>query len=145
MGLGRGAADRARHAVRGAAVTLPRRTPLKRGTTELKRTPLPKRTKRLSYRSKRREEEQAERFVVRQHVFARDHWRCQMPNVLARHGRDRDTAGQCMGELTFHHVRKASGGGAYTAENGLSLCATHNTFVEDHPMLATELGLVRRA
>lgn len=126
-------------------MTLPRRTPLKRGTTELKRTPLPKRTKRLSYRSKRREEEQAERFVVRQHVFARDHWRCQMPNVLARHGQDRNAAGGCMGELSVHHLHKEGQGGAYTADNLLSLCIAHNGWVEDHPMHATELGLVRRA
>lgn len=144
MGLGGRTPDRAGHVVVGATVSLPRRTPLKRGTSELKRTPLPKRTKRLSYRSKKREAEAAERFIVRSAVFARDHWRCQMPPVLARHNRGRDTAGPCMGELTYHHLHKEGQGGAYTLDNGLSLCARHNTWVEDHPLTATELGLVRR-
>jgi len=41
--------------------------------------------------------------------------------------------GGCAGPLTAHHLRKSSSGGAYVSENIVSLCAFHNTFVEDHP------------
>jgi hypothetical protein len=123
---------------------LPRRTkPLERGTPPA-RTALPPRAKRLSPRSKKREAELAEQAIVRNRVFARDRWQCQMATVLQLHHQSALAAGPCVGQLTFHHLRKASGLGAYTEANGLTLCAGHNGWVEDHPLHATELGLVRR-
>lgn len=121
-----------------------KRSPLRRGTTPLARTELAARTKRLSPRSKKREAEAAERFVIRTAVFARDRWACTMPDVLRRHGAHPLDAGPCVGPLTPHHLRKASAGGPYTMDNLVSLCAGHNSWVEDHPLRATELGLVHR-
>jgi hypothetical protein len=47
----------------------------------------------------------------------------------------------CYGPLTYHHLTKASHGGAYSEANGLALCARHNTWVEDHPVEARAIGL----
>jgi len=74
-----------------------------------------------------------DRESVREQVFARDRWTCQFPKPH-----------RCFGGLTFHHVLKASAGGTYSAENGLSLCVWANDWVEDHPDEAVRLGLVKR-
>ena len=68
-------------------------------------------------------------------VFERDGHQCRL--------RWRMEAGDCFGPLTYHHLRKASQGGAYTMENGACLCAGHNVWVEDHPYRARGLGMVR--
>lgn len=93
-------------------------------------------TKRLSPRSKRREEEAAERTIIRERVFARDRWTCRLVTLDASH--------RCGGPLTPHHVHKASQGGSYTEDNLVRLCAAGNTWVEDHPSEAHALGLVIR-
>jgi hypothetical protein len=121
-----------------------KRSGMPRRTSGLKRGTPPARATRLSARSKRREEDAAERTIVRTHVFARDRWQCQMADTLRHHGEHPLAAGPCIGGLTAHHLKKASAGGAYTADNLLSLCAGHNDWVEDHPLHATELGLVIR-
>jgi hypothetical protein len=121
-----------------------KRSPLPRRKSELKRGTPPARVTRLSARSKRREAEAADRFVIRSAVFARDHWACTMPTVLRSHGAHPLDAGPCVGPITPHHLRKASAGGPYTLENLTTLCAGHNGWVEDHPLRATELGLVIR-
>jgi hypothetical protein len=58
---------------------------------------------------------------VREVVFARDGHRCLLFSSL------------CRGGPTFHHRRKAGAGGAYTVENGATLCEFHNGHVEDNP------------
>ena len=68
-------------------------------------------------------------------MFERDGWRC----VMAGQG-----WGSCYGGLTFHHLLKASQGGEYTEDNGVTLCVFHNDKVEDDPKAAAELGLVIR-
>lgn len=95
------------------------------------------RSKRMRYRSEKREAEAAERTIVRELVFARDRWTCQIPAAAE--------AGRCFGPLTPHHIRKEGQGGAYEADNLVTLCAHHNGWVEDHPLIAHELGLVRRS
>ncbi len=67
---------------------------------------------------------------VRYQVFNRDGWSCRMH------------AEGCFGDLTVHHLRKASQGGTYTPENLITLCAYHNGWVEDHPIAAHERGMV---
>jgi len=96
----------------------------------MKRSPL----RRIS---KKRQAEAPERERVRLATFARDNWTCLL-------WKQDDIAGPCVGPLTFHHLKKASAGGAYTTENGATLCAGHNTWVEDNPRLATKMGLVIR-
>ncbi len=74
--------------------------------------------------------------TVRDEVFARDGYRC----VLADHI-ESAWFPRCSGPLTFHHRRKASAGGSYTVQNGVSACLTHNLWVEEAPVDArTVLG-----
>lgn len=112
-----------------------RRTPLRRGAS-LQATSALSRTSRLKPRSekrvKRNEENDA---VVRAVVFARDGGRCQLLGPL--HDR-------CFGPLTVHHLKKASHGGKYEADNLITLCAMANDWIEDHPRLAWENGMVQR-
>jgi hypothetical protein len=106
-----------------------KRTGLRRGTSQLKRT-------RLQAVSKRREAEWPARTEMREQVFDRDGRRC----VLA--GKN---TGPCSGTpLTPHHLLKSGQGGPYTLCNLVTLCAGHNTWVEDHPPEAYALGLVIR-
>lgn len=124
-------------------MTLERKTPLGRSTKPMKRGG---RIKPVSDKRAALRDEHAE---VRAAVFARDRWRCQLEAdlLVRRHRADRallEAVGPCRGPLTPHHLQKASGLGGYTLENLTSLCAGHNNWVEDHPTLATELGMVRR-
>jgi hypothetical protein len=51
----------------------------------------------------------------------------------------------CFGDLTPHHLHKASAMGPYTEENIVALCAHHNHYVELHHTEAQILGLEVRA
>lgn len=105
----------------------------------MKRTELKRGRKRIKPVSDKRRAQWEAEDEVRQAVFARDRWRCQLEGVAQ--------AGPCMGRLTFHHRRKASQGGPFTAENGATLCAHHNAALEqdaDLARLGVELGLVVR-
>jgi 5-methylcytosine-specific restriction endonuclease McrA len=98
---------------------------------------------RLPAKSEKVRREAKDRKRVREAVFARDGC-CR----LSPYG-DLNPAGvgwgPCFGRpLTFHHLLKASQGGKYTMENGLTLCAGHNSLVEDYPALAYACGLVIR-
>lgn len=116
-----------------------RKTPLKR-TDGLKADPAKaqawrQRSKPLRSRPKRRTPAE---IAVREAVFARDRYRC----LLAGHGRVLGVA--CFGEITYHHLLKEGQGGAYTMENGATICCGHQGGIEDHPAEALELGLVVR-
>lgn len=89
-----------------------------------------KRGGRLSPTSKVRLADLGRRAGVRETVFARDGG-CVLRSF-----------GGCFGGLTFHHLCKASQGGEYTEANGATLCVFHNDAVEDHPIIAAQLGLV---
>jgi len=96
----------------------------------------PKRRQRpLKPVSAKRAGERDERAEVRRAVFERDGG-CLLIGLDPEH--------RCMGRLTFHHLKKASGGGAYSIDNGATLCVGGNDEVEDRPLWATALGLVRR-
>jgi len=84
---------------------------------------------------KRREQIPARR-EVREAVFERDGYRCQIAPLVDS---------PCFGPLTYHHLHKEGQGGKYTMENGLTACAFHNDWVEDHPDEAQALGLVHKA
>jgi hypothetical protein len=120
--------------------------PIKR-KTELKRTPMQRggkpleRGKGLKSMSAKRSTERSdpERKRVREAVFFRDGYRCQLAGVT--------DAGRCFGELTPHHKLKEGQGGAYTVENLVSLCAHHNDQLEadaNLAALARRMGLVLR-
>jgi len=106
-----------------------RRTPLKRGTSQLRRSP-------LKPMSEKRRDAIPDRAQVRSQVFARDGYRCQAASLFL------DV--RCFGNLTVHHLTKASQGGTYTPDNLVTLCARHNDLIEERPTIATALGLVRR-
>lgn len=105
---------------------LARRTPLGRG----------KALARVPWRRSRKQAD-PERARVRNVVFVRDGG-CLL-NQRPAYG------GSCFGQPTVHHLRKASQGGAYTADNLVTLCAHHNDWVEVHPTVAHAIGLVIRA
>jgi hypothetical protein len=107
---------------------------LRRGTPKARKWVSGRRTP-LKSRSARKQADKPSEDKIRQVVFARDYQTCRM----AWH---QDS--ECAGPLTYHHLRKAGAGGAYTVDNGVTLCAGHNTWVEDHPEEATMLGLVVR-
>lgn len=92
--------------------------------------------KALRPRSAKVEADLPRRAAVREAVFRRDGWTCRLATTTS--------AGPCFGPLTPHHVKKASAVGAYSEENIVTLCAGHNTWVEDFPLAATALGLVQR-
>lgn len=68
-------------------------------------------------------------------MFERDGYLCALVALKPGH--------RCAGPLTPHHLKKASAGGSYTADNLVSLCAYANGWVEDEPREARALGLVR--
>jgi len=103
-----------------------RQTPLKRVESSMKAKP-------LASQSAKTKASQSEHAEIRRQVFERDGRRCQL-----------SVPHPCGFGLTYHHLLKASSGGKYTVENGLTLCAVANDWVEDHPAEATGLGLVRR-
>ncbi len=95
---------------------------------------------RLKPMSDKRRAGIGDRRAIREAVFRRD-GRC------VAWGRDRfdDRVPPCSGDpFTAHHLRKASAGGGYSMTNLVTLCAGHNTWVEDAPNLAHEHGLVVR-
>ena len=76
----------------------------------------------------------AEKAAIRADVFDRD-GACVLSNFAGH---------RCQGPPTPHHLKKASQGGGYTADNIVTLCSTGNTWVEDEPFAAHRLGLVVR-
>lgn len=109
-----------------------KRSPLNRGTKGLKRTGMP-RGSGPSRVSAKRSGEATERRRVWAIVERRDNG-CRLAH-----------RGDCFGRLTPHHLLKASAGGAFSEDNIVVLCAGCNDWVEDHPLEATALGMVRRA
>lgn len=99
----------------------------------------PEKTREWQDRSRRNQALDDDEKAVQQAVFARDGYRCAL--------RDIDPDHQCFGPLTYQHRRKASAQGAYTLENGATLCAHGNQLIEqdaDVADLAHEHGLVVR-
>lgn len=110
----------------------PRRSELPRGKALERGGHLARKT-RLRAQPKPPEQRDAEA-AVRAVVFARDGG-CLMARIEPE---------RCFGRLTFHHLEKDGQGGDYTPENGVCLCASHNSDVEDHPRRYRLLGLVVR-
>ena len=123
-----------------------KRTPLKPSTKPLKRTALVRGTsklrtrKRLNPVSQKKRAGAPEREAVRQAVFARD-GHCVALDLWPGH--------RCWGDQrkTFHHVKKASAGGAYSVANGRTLCSGFNDWIEtavgDDRVLLKRVGLIR--
>ena len=100
-----------------------------------------KRSGRISPTSKTRKKELASRREIKKRVFARDGG-CLLSPWLHLNPNGTEW-GPCLGDLTPHHVKKASQGGEYTEENLKTLCAHHNSMIEDYPKAAQRIGLVK--
>lgn len=103
---------------------LKRKTPLKQGDKQLKRTGGPKPV------SKKRAVENRQRATVREQLRAeRPH--CEFPGCKAPW-------------VDMHEVKKRSRGGSITDKsNILCLCREHHEFTEAEPAKATEMGLLK--
>lgn len=110
-------------------MTLYRHTALARGKGPERRT-------RLRPFSAKTVAARPEHDRVRAEVFERDGWTCRV--------KGRGYAIPCFGPPTVHHLRKSSGGGAYTLANLICLCAHHNEAVERFPDWSEEVGLAER-
>lgn len=85
----------------------------------------------LRSRSRQKEAERRTEAEVRAMVFARDR-SCVLHKWFLL------DLPPCFGVLTPHHRRKASAGGGYSMANLQTLCAFHNTDVEDRPAFYRE-------
>jgi hypothetical protein len=55
-------------------------------------------------------------------------------------------AGRCYGDINGHEILKRSRGGSITImENVVLLCNWHNSWVENHPYAANQLGLANHS
>lgn len=109
---------------------------MRRGAPLQSRSSLARTSRLAPVSPKRRTQNQRDHTrAVRDEVYARDGWAC-IAGHLPTH--------RCMGGLSPHHLRKSGQGGKYTLGNLVTLCASMNTWVEDEPNLAYELGLVVR-
>lgn len=115
-----------------------KRSEIKRGTTPMKRT-------RLRPMSKTRQSVMRRRSEALEAAFGpRDGWMCWF--------RENRLTGfpACYGELAGHEILKRSRAGS-ADENLLDvsriviLCSLHNSWVEDNPVQAHELGLALHA
>lgn len=107
-----------------------KRTPLKRGTSRLRRrTPLARVGRRARLNRGRRE-------TVVALVRARD-VSCQFGGINPAF------ASACRGELDVHEVipRSAWPAGVFEVLNCVLLCRRHHCWVDDHPDLAHRVGL----
>ena len=118
-----------------------KRSPLKRGSSQLKRTPLArsastlKRT-RLNPQSDKQRQRVADRRDTSETVKQRD-GHCRLRDMLVGH--------QCFGGFSPHHLLRQSQGHDDDEDNIVWLCAAANSWVENEPLLAHKLGLVIRA
>jgi hypothetical protein len=111
-----------------------KRTELKRGKP-LKRSGGLRRTGQLPPMSKKRRQALPDRDACREAVLTRDSYRCRAACVVP------DVA--CGGQLDVHEIipRSAWPDGWLVAENCLTVCRAHHTWIGFHPTKAAELGL----
>lgn len=91
------------------------------------------RSKRLNPVSAKRRAGSQDRRTAVAEAFERDGHRCRLLGYS-----------RCFGPLTPHRLKKGSAGGGYTLDNVVALCQFHNGMIEDEPILAESLGMVRR-
>ena len=120
-------------------MTLTRKTPLRADPEKQKawqdRSRKPLARSRIKPMRDKRRGELPERAKVREAVFVRDGYRCQIAPLVSE---------PSFGPLTYHHLLKEGQGGEYTETNGIAACAFHNDWVENYPDKAAALGLVIR-
>lgn len=109
-----------------------------RGHWQQRRKPMPRQRRYLPAVSTKTRAQRESRAEVREQLWKRDGGECILDDRRHAHL----LTGQCFGGATPHHLLKAGQGGAYQLDNLLTACVGHNTWVEDHPDRARDLGLV---
>ena len=110
-----------------------------------------KRRKRLKLVSDTRKQETVKRAAMMLEKFGPRPWDCQFHDFTTARDADlmhrvSDLGGiHCFGEVNGHEIVKASAwrGGRLVAANVATLCNFHNDWLEDHPVEARQLGLVK--
>jgi hypothetical protein len=92
---------------------------------------------RINPISKKRQRQNAERKAAMLEVFGpREGWKCQLRGKYLA----------CFGDINGHELLKRSRGGSITdMTNVVLLCNVHNSWVEDYPELAYDLGLAKHS
>lgn len=114
-----------------------KRTPLKRGTTELKRTPI-KRTAMKRHRSASNLRSRNNKIPssVRKAVVERSQARCEATYII------HDCAYIA---VHMHHILLRSLGGKHTVDNLLHVCAPAHEAIHAKPAVSYELGYLRHS
>jgi hypothetical protein len=123
-----------------------RRKPLKR-TNSLKRTPLKrgesqmKRTKLNPVSDRRKEVNKLRKEAMLEHFGKRETWVCQGKELIGT---------PCFGDVNGHEILSRARSGQsdknlLNMEGIILLCNHHNSWVEDNPKIAHELGLTKHA
>jgi len=112
-----------------------KRSPLKRGTSQIKRSPL----KPVS--DKRKEVNQQRQEAMIAHFGRRATWKCQIGDIIGT---------PCFGAVNGHEILSRARSGQSDANlldmSGILLaCNHHNGWIEDNPTKAHELGLTKHA
>jgi len=134
-------------------MTLQRKTELKRGTSQLKRTPLARgkstglsRKGRLKPRSDKRADFMREVRAPQVAALVKAGATCELGFIVNRASALMDGPAVCTKRIGgLHELRKRSAGGSLVNPANLRpACNSCNGWVEDHPKEAHQLGLVCR-
>ena len=119
-----------------------RRTPLKRSGEPLKRSPLKRSTKPINPVSKKRRREQVlRREFVR--TLLEERPRCEAGPIIRQASRTHGCSGL---PCDIHEpLTRARGGSILDPNNALAVCRPCHDWIHEHPGLALEIGLLRRA
>ena len=100
----------------------------------MKRTPLKKRSnKQLALAIQRRD-------ILREKFGQPGEWVCSVRGTFLI-----PLMGPCFGPVNGHElIKRSQGGSIVDPENIIMLCNYHNGWVEDHPLDAEKIGLVKR-
>lgn len=114
-----------------------------RRTAELRRTGPPRRKRRLAWRSQKRIELSYGDYVTLRLARSKV---CEVGEVIAREADPVWVDLHCARVADgLHHLRKRSAAGRVKSRlNTMRSCSACNAWVEDHPMVAHEVGLAVR-
>ena len=101
---------------------------------------------RISPVSKTRKAENLERARLMEETYGPRPWRCRFGQVVRETGVAVPVSMlSCFGDVNGHELLKTSQGGSRVdMKNVVPLCNYHNGLIEDEPVMARQLGLVRR-
>lgn len=118
-----------------------KRTPLRRLTRLVTRTPL-RRNKRLNPRSAKARAMAPKRAAFVERILE-ERPRCEFSYQVGGGGSD-PTMHMCVerSEHVHEKLTRARGGDILDPQNVLAVCAWHHRWIHEHPLQATELGLL---